>query len=124
VSRSPALLTAQRAVAIVTIALIATQFFLAGAGAFGATSYDAHKTVGSILVLVILVGLAVAVVARRHAAHAAVVLGVAVLQVVLGAIGEDTPWIGALHGLNAIAVMAAAGTLLRKVLLPPRPAPA
>jgi len=47
-----------------------------------------------------------------------------VLQVVLGAIGEDTPWIGALHGLNAIAVMAAAGTLLRKVLLPPGAAPA
>ena len=123
-SRSPALLTAQRAVAIVTLALIATQFFLAGAGAFGATGYDAHKTVGSILVLVILVGLVVAVVARRHPIHAAIVLGVAVLQVALGAIGEDTPWIGALHGLNAIVVMAAAGTLLRKVLLPPGAAPA
>lgn len=79
-SRSPALLTAQRAVAIVTLALIATQFFLAGAGAFGATGYDAHKTVGSILVLVILVGLVVAVVARRHPIHAAIVLGVAVCR--------------------------------------------
>ena len=88
-SRSPALLAAQRAVAIVTMALIATQFFLAGAGAFGATSFDAHKTVGSILVLVVLVGLVVAALARRHAVHAAIVLGVAVLQVVLGAIGED-----------------------------------
>jgi hypothetical protein len=124
VSRSPALLAAQRAVAILTIALIATQFLLAGAGAFGATSYDAHKTVGSVLVLVILVGLVVALVARRHPVHAAIVLGVAALQVALGALGEDTPWIGALHGLNAIAVMAAAGTLLRKVLVPPGATPA
>jgi uncharacterized protein DUF6220 len=118
VSDSPALLAVQRGLAVLTMALIATQFFLAGAGAFGATSFDAHKTVGSLLVVVVLLALIVAALARRHVAHAAILLGVTILQVALGAIGEDTPWIGAFHGLNAIAVMAVAGTLTRRTFLP------
>ena len=120
----PALIAAQRAIAVLTMALIATQFFLAGAGAFGATSFDAHETVGSILVIVVLLAVVVAALARRHAVHALVLLGVTVLQVVLGSLGTDEPWIGAFHGLNALAVMAAAGTLLRKVLVSPAPATA
>ena len=120
----PALIAAQRAIAVLTMALIATQFFLAGAGAFGATSFDAHETVGSILVIVVLLAVVVAALVRRHAVHALVLLGVTVLQVVLGSLGTDEPWVGAFHGLNALAVMAAAGTLLRKVLVSPAPATA
>ena len=120
----PALIAAQRAIAVLTMALIATQFFLAGAGAFGATSFDAHETVGSILVIVVLLAVVVAALVRRHAVHALVLLGVTVLQVVLGSLGTDEPWVGAFHGLNAHAVMAAAGTLLRKVLVSPAPATA
>ena len=62
----PVLVAAQRGIAVLTMALIATQFFLAGAGAFGATSFDAHKAVGGALVLVVLVGVLVAALARRH----------------------------------------------------------
>jgi len=101
------------------MALIATQFFLAGAGAFGATSFDAHKTVGSTLVLVVLLGLVVTALARRHVVHAAILVGVTVLQAVLGSLGADTPWIGAFHGLNALVVLAAAGTLARKAFATP-----
>jgi Family of unknown function (DUF6220) len=119
VADHPALVAAQRGITVLTMALIATQFFLAGAGAFGATSYDAHRTVGSVLVLVVLLGLIVAALARRHAVHAAILVGVTILQLVLGSVGSDEPWVGAFHGLNALAVMAAGGTLARKAFLPP-----
>jgi hypothetical protein len=96
------------------MALIAAQFFLAGAGAFGATSFDAHKTVGSVLVLVALLGLLAAALARRLVGHAALFLAATVLQLGLGAWGADEPWVGALHGLNALVVMGVGGTLARR----------
>ena len=110
----PILVAAQRGLASLAMALVVTQFFLAGAGAFGATSFDAHKTVGSILVLVVLLALLVAAFVRRHVAHAAIFFGVTVLQLVLGSIGSDEPWVGAFHGLNALAVMGAGGTFAQK----------
>jgi hypothetical protein len=114
VADHPVLVATQRGLASLSMALVVTQFFLAGAGAFGATSFDAHKTVGSVLVLVVLLGLLVAALVRRHVAHAAIFLGVTVLQLVLGTLGSDEPWFGALHGLNAIAVMGAGGTFAQK----------
>jgi hypothetical protein len=114
VADHPVLIAAQRGLASLAMALVLTQFFLAGAGAFGATSFDAHKTVGSVLVLVVLLGLLVAALVRRYVAHAAIFFGVTVLQLILGSVGADEPWVGALHGLNAIAVMGAGGTLAQK----------
>jgi uncharacterized protein DUF6220 len=114
VADHPVLVAAQRGLASLAMALVVTQFFLAGAGAFGATSFDAHKTIGSVLVLVVLLGLLVAALVRRHVAHAAIFLGVTVLQLVLGTVGSDEPWVGAFHGLNAIAVMGVGGTLAQK----------
>jgi len=127
VADNPVLVAAQRGLASLAMALVVTQFFLAGAGAFGATSFDAHKTVGSLLVVVVLLGLLVAALARRHVAHAAIFFGVTVLQLVLGTVGADEPWVGAFHGLNAIAVMGAGGTYAQKVwgrgaVREPRPA--
>jgi Family of unknown function (DUF6220) len=107
------LAVAQGAAASATALLVATQFFLAGAGAFGATSFDAHRAVGSIAVLVALVGLALAAIARRHRGHSAAVVGLLVLQAALGSLAGDEPWVGALHGLNALTVMGAAGSLAR-----------
>jgi hypothetical protein len=106
-----ALALPQRVVASLTALLVVAQFFLAGAGAFGATSFDAHRTVGSLAVLVALVGLVIALLTRRLLAHTAAVFGLLVLQAVLGTLGGDEPWIGAFHGLNAVAVMGAAGSL-------------
>jgi hypothetical protein len=117
-SDHPALVAAQRGLAALTMALIATQFFLAGAGAFGATSFDAHTSVGSALVIVVLLALVVAALARRHAVHAAILLGVTILQLVLGSLGSDEPWIGAFHGLNALVVTGVGGTLARKAFAP------
>ena len=113
-SDAPILVAVQRGVAVLTMALIATQFFLAGAAAFGATSFDAHEAVGSALVLVVLLAVIVAALTRRFVVHAAALLGVTVLQLVLGSVGADEPWVGAFHGLNALAVLGVAGTLTRK----------
>ena len=115
---------AHRGLQALAMALIAAQFFLAGAGAFGATSFDAHKAVGSVLVVVALLGLLAAAVARRLVAHAALFLGVTVLQLVLGTLGADEPWVGAFHGLNAVVVMGVGGTLMRRAWESPRSAAA
>jgi hypothetical protein len=122
VADHPAVVGALRGIASLSMALVAAQFFLAGAAAFGATSFDAHKAVGSVLVLVALVGVLVAALARRHTGHAALFLGVTVLQLVLGTLGSDEPWLGAFHGLNAIVVMGVGGTLARKAWTGARPA--
>jgi hypothetical protein len=117
-------LTLLRGLQSLAMAMIAAQFFLAGAGAFGATSFEAHKAVGSILVLVALLVLLAAALARRFVGHAALFLGATVLQLVLGTLGADTPWIGAFHGLNAIVVMGVGGTLARRAFADVAPAPA
>jgi hypothetical protein len=39
---------------------------------------------------------------------AAIVLGLTVLQVVLGYAGFDAPWVGLIHGLNAFALFSLA----------------
>src|SRR3954471_28424 len=122
VADHPALIAVQRGVAVLTMALIATQFFLAGAAAFGATSFDAHKAVGSALVLVVLLAVLVAALVRRFVVHAAVLLGVTVLQLVLGSVGADEPWIGAFHGLNALAVMGVGGARARRAFAGREPA--
>jgi hypothetical protein len=122
VSENGVLLAVQRGLAVLTMALIATQFFLAGAGAFGATGFDAHETVGSVLVVVVLVAVIVAAVARRFVVHAVALLGVTILQVVLGSAGADEPWVGAVHGLNALVVAGVGGTLAGKTFAGRAPA--
>jgi Family of unknown function (DUF6220) len=111
---------AQRLLASLTALMVLGQFFLAGAGAFGATTFDAHRTVGSLAVIVALVGLGLAALTRRNVAHSAAVVGLLVLQALLGTLGGDQPWIGALHGLNAVAVMGAAGSLAQANWAPVR----
>jgi hypothetical protein len=122
VSEGGPLVLAQRLLASLTALMIVSQFFFAGAGAFGATSFDAHRTIGSVAVLVALLGLVVSAATGRHRGHSAAVFGLLVLQALLGTLGGDEPWIGALHGLNAIAVMGAAGTLAQANWAPVRAA--
>jgi hypothetical protein len=45
--------------------------------------------------------------------RAAIVFGVAALQVVLALLSFDTPWVGALHGINALALAGVAGSAAR-----------
>jgi uncharacterized protein DUF6220 len=109
---------AHRVLAALIAAGVAVQFFLAGAGAFGATGYGSHRALGWALLIAALVELLVAVAAAtliRHTGTLALVVG---MQVLLGVLGSETqPWFGAFHALNAVAVMAVAGTLARAAWL-------
>jgi hypothetical protein len=93
---------------------IAVQFLLAGAGAFGATSFAPHRALGWALLIAAALELLVALAASTLVRHSAALLALLALQATLGLLGADTQaWFGALHALNALVVMAAAGTLAR-----------
>ena len=105
---------AHRVLASVIAAGVAVQVFLAGAGAFGAAGYGPHRALGWALLIVALGELLVAVAAAKLIRHTALLVLVVGLQVALGVLGTETQaWFGAFHAVNALAVMAAAGTLAR-----------
>jgi len=94
---------------------VATQFFLAGAGAFGAASYSAHKAIGDAVALAALLALLLSLAARRYVLPCLVLAVAAVVQVVLGGLGtSSSSWFGAVHGLNALVVLGTAGNLVRR----------
>ena len=105
----------QRLLASLTAATVAAQFFLAGAGSFGALTYDPHRALGFALIGLAGVALVVALAVRRYVGNAAILLALLLVQYGLarGAI-DQSPWFGAVHGLNALAVMAASGILARR----------
>jgi hypothetical protein len=113
--------TAHRRLARLIGAVIVVQFFLAGAGAFGATSFAPHRAVGWLLLVLAAVELLLALLGRTLVRHTGILLLVTVVQVILGVLGSDTsPWFGAVHAVNALGVMAAAGTLARRASSPSR----
>jgi hypothetical protein len=105
---------AQRLFALLIVVGVATQFFLAAAGAFGATSFSAHKAVGNALAAAAIVALLVALLARRYVLPSVLLLAALIVQIVLGSLGtSSSSWFGAFHGLNALVVMGTAGNLAR-----------
>jgi hypothetical protein len=106
-------LSLYRFVAGLTLLGVAAQFFLAGAGSFGATSYDAHRALGVALIAAGALGLVLSAVARRSVTRALAFEAALLLQLLLGHLGMRHPWIGAIHGLIAIAVAALASLIAR-----------
>jgi hypothetical protein len=102
--------TALRLWLTLTMLAIGSQFFFAAAGAFGAMSYDTHKTVGGLLVLAGLVALALGTAIRRYIVPLAIGFVLLIVQYFLGRNGFQHPWLGALHGLNALAIAAVLGS--------------
>jgi hypothetical protein len=101
---------------------VAAQFFLAGAGAFGATSYDTHRTLGSVLIAVGAFGVILAAASRTRALRALALEAALLLQFLLGHLGMNHPWIGAIHGLVAVGVAALASVVARGLGMRPHPA--
>jgi heme A synthase len=110
---------AHRGLALLFLAAVVVQFFLAGLGAFGAESYAAHRALGNALGVVGLVLIILAAVGRREALQASAVLFVLlIVQAILGAAGDDLGVLGGLHPVNALAILGvgsltAAGVPLR-----------
>jgi Family of unknown function (DUF6220) len=100
---------AHRVLSLLFLAGAIVQFFLAGLAAFGGTQWDAHQAWGTVLTIVALVIVILAAVGRRQAVQAsAILLGLMILQNILGAVGNDVPVLGALHPLNGLAVLGVA----------------
>lgn len=94
---------------------VVVQFFLAGMGAFGATDYEAHRSLGFILGIGSLALLAFAIVGRvpRLVLLLTVLLvGLNVLQIVLANV--DVEEIAALHPVNALLLAFVAYELTRR----------
>lgn len=106
---------AHRWLARLIVAAIAVQFLLAGAGAFGATSFRPHTGLGWAIAAVSLLIFLAATAGRRELRASAILLAAVALQLALGLLGEhSSAWFGALHGLNALAVLGAAVNLARR----------
>jgi uncharacterized membrane protein YidH (DUF202 family) len=111
-----ALAKVHRALAHLFAGLVVLQFGLAGWGAFK-TDYDQkfndnnfgpHALLGSFLVLLALIILLLAAAGRWSSAVtrlSGALFGLMVVQFILGVTGaSDSPYIGVLHGMNALAI--------------------
>jgi uncharacterized protein DUF6220 len=124
-SASPAPATAAQPGRQIRLALTAlfllgvvVQFYLAGRGVFRASSdFDAHKTVGDILHLVSIVILlaSIAIPATRNRVDIGLAFALFVLMTIQVILGDfEHPELGALHPVNALLVMGAAGGIVSR----------
>ena len=103
------------ALAAFYLAGVVVQFFLAGLGAFGATTFDAHRGLGFALGIGSLAMLVLALFGRlpRFLVLLTVLLvGLNVLQSILANI--DVEEIAALHVVNALAIVYVAHELMQR----------
>jgi hypothetical protein len=114
-----------RGLAFFFLAVGLVGFFLAGLGAFGAESFDAHRGSGSLMVLLSLILLILAAVGRREVlTQSAVLFGLMLVQMGLALAGEDIGVLGGLHPVNGLLVLFVAHQVARGLPLAPRGTPA
>lgn len=105
-----------QALAWLVMAGLVGQFYLAGAALFGATTFQPHRMLGSLLAVAVLLLLVLALVARpnrRLVGRAALLAGLTVVQVLLPSLRADLPWAAALHGVVALGIAAQAAAIAR-----------
>lgn len=97
-----------------------TEQALEGGGVTGGGGFGLHAVNGMIIIpLIALILLIVSFFAKMpHASRdAGVLLGLVIVQVLLGFSGDASPWLGALHGLVALAIFGMASMLGVRVAL-------
>ena len=105
---------AHRVLAQLFLALAVIQFFLAGLGTFkfedsDSSAFDIHRAVGDLLGLIALILIVLAVIGRKQAQQASIVLFVLmIVQNILAGFGEDAPVVGALHPVNGLLILGVA----------------
>jgi hypothetical protein len=98
-----------------------SQFFFAGAGVFGASSFDTHKAVGDGLIAISLLIAILSLAQRRNLALGSGLFALMLLQWFLANQAPGiSSWLAALHPLNGLAVLGTAAGLLRALPLPSR----
>ncbi len=118
-----------RWLAVLILAAIVLQFFLAGYGVFGGrtsdtssgkfpevSTLDAHRALGDLIILLALILVLVALAAGKRGSamgEPGGLLILTLLQSVLAHLGTDTGALfGGLHVLNALAILAVAGRIV------------
>jgi hypothetical protein len=102
------LTNAYSGLAYIIVALVAVQFFLAGMGIFGASSFDAHESVGRILHGLTLIVVLLAIAGPRTGRDigmSVALLAITTLQIYLPETRGDAPAIAAFHPLVALIIM-------------------
>jgi hypothetical protein len=105
------------AVAILFVAGIAYQVFLAGMAVFGAGAWSSHIDFGYLVTIVPVLLILTAWLAkagRRTVWLSVVTLVVAQVQTILPWFREDVPWISALHPVNAMVIFGLGIVLARR----------
>jgi hypothetical protein len=118
---SPAPLVQRLRLAVVALFMLGllVQFYLAGRGAFGASSYSAHKDFGLVLHFVTAVILVLTLASRATRNRVDVihsVLLVVLFEVQLALADLQHPAVGAFHPVNALLLVAVTYSLLRRDL--------
>ena len=121
-----------RWLAAIVFAAVVVQVGLAGYGAFHAIDradkaaisqktiehgFDAHAALGSALVIAMLLLVIVAAVGhlgRARLTWSGLLLGLGVVQSILGAVSTSVPVLGALHTVNALAIFAVSGLIAHR----------
>jgi hypothetical protein len=115
-----------RIVASLTSLAVIVQVGLAGYGAFNAidkadkhtvtkktieNGFDPHGIVGTFVLVLMLILLILALVARYKIRIAAILFALGIVQLLLAAGGTSAAWVGFFHGVNALAIAGIAGSL-------------
>jgi hypothetical protein len=113
-----------RYLSLLVFAAVVIQVGLAGYGAFSVAgdvedssidedqfgdAFGAHAGVGYLVILLGLIAFIVALIARHRIKHAAILVGLLVLQLLLAWFGFESPFIGFFHPINALVIFAVSG---------------
>jgi Family of unknown function (DUF6220) len=105
-----------RGLAWVAIAGFAVQFYLVGAALFGVMTFQLHRSVGYLLVLVVALLLILALtgmLGRRVIGLSVLLLVLVAVQALLPSLRPSMPWLAALHPVNALALIGVAAAIGR-----------
>ncbi|HEX5911348.1 MAG TPA: DUF6220 domain-containing protein [Thermoleophilaceae bacterium] len=101
---------------VLALACLVVQVYLAGRGAFGASSYDAHKNLGHVLepIALVLIIATVAIPATRNKGDIIQAVAFLVLVVVQTLLAEAGASVAALHPVNALIIIGLLAGMLAK----------
>jgi hypothetical protein len=119
--------SAFRIVATLTSLAVIIQVGLAGYGAFNAVDkaddagsvtkksvengFDPHGIFGTVTLVLMVLLLILALVARHRVRVAAILFALGIVQMLLAWGASNASWVGFLHGVNALAIAGIAGSL-------------
>jgi hypothetical protein len=107
------------AAAVLFLAGVVVQVYLAGLGLFSGAGFEGHRGLGYLLSLAPVIPLLLAWPSRagqRTMVFCAALLVAAFVQSLLPILRDGVPWIAALHPLNAIAVFGLSALVARRAV--------